>query len=177
MRPLSYIRKCRLRVGKMRQSYTLYEKWERALFLRVAVLWGGAPAYGEVVMLCSVGLQLLQEVGARYAAVASVLRSSVVVFLDSVRGGLKGQCHEIFCFRFFHESSSPKPPKITLGSLRFFSKNSQVKVHHRYRWHRRQILPPVPMVLLTSVENLPPVSTITTANLPPGSITPVALSL
>jgi hypothetical protein len=74
-------------VGKMRQSYIIqYERWERALFLRVAVLWGGAPAYGEVVMLCSVGLQLLQEVGARCAAVASVLRSSVVVFLDdSVR--------------------------------------------------------------------------------------------
>jgi hypothetical protein len=31
---------------------------------------------------------------------------------------LKGKCHEIFCFRFFHESSSPKHPKITLGSFR-----------------------------------------------------------
>jgi hypothetical protein len=27
----------------------------------------------------------------------------------------KGQCHEIFCFRFFHESSSHKPLKMTLG--------------------------------------------------------------
>jgi hypothetical protein len=27
---------------------------------------------------------------------------------------LKGQCHEIFCFWFFHESPSPKPLKITL---------------------------------------------------------------
>jgi hypothetical protein len=35
---------------------------------------------------------------------------------------LKGQCHEIFCFIFFHELSSPKPLKITLGSFRFFSK-------------------------------------------------------
>ncbi len=46
---------------------------------------------------------------------------------------LKGQCHEIFCFWFFHESHSPKPLKITLGSIRIFSKNSrrysQVKVH------------------------------------------------
>ena len=25
---------------------------------------------------------------------------------------LKGQCHKIFCFRYFHESSSPKPLKI-----------------------------------------------------------------
>jgi hypothetical protein len=35
---------------------------------------------------------------------------------------LKGQCHEIFCFRFFHELPSPKPLKITLGSIRIFSK-------------------------------------------------------
>ncbi len=26
--------------------------------------------------------------------------------------GLKGHCHKIFCFRYFHESSSPKPLKI-----------------------------------------------------------------
>ncbi len=30
---------------------------------------------------------------------------------------LKGQCHKIFCFRFFHESSSPELLKITLGFL------------------------------------------------------------
>ena len=33
---------------------------------------------------------------------------------------LKGQCHEFFCFRFFHESSSPKPLKITLVHFKFF---------------------------------------------------------
>ncbi len=36
-----------------------------------------------------------------------------------------------------------------------------------YQWHRRQILPPVPLVLLTPVANVPPVSTIPAANLPP----------
>ncbi len=35
---------------------------------------------------------------------------------------LKGQCHEIFCFIFFHKSPSPKPLKITLGSFKIFSK-------------------------------------------------------
>ncbi len=35
---------------------------------------------------------------------------------------LKGQCHAIFCFRFFHESHSPRPLKITVGSFRIFSK-------------------------------------------------------
>jgi hypothetical protein len=49
---------------------------------------------------------------------------------------LKGKCHEIFCFRFFHESPSPKPLKITLGSFR-------------------------PM---TMTANLPPVSTTPAAN-------------
>jgi hypothetical protein len=33
---------------------------------------------------------------------------------------LKGQCHEIFYYRFFHDSSSPKPLKITLGPFRIF---------------------------------------------------------
>ncbi len=40
-----------------------------------------------------------------------------------------------------------------------FPKYSQVKVHHRYQWHRRQIFPPVSLVLLIPVANLPPVST------------------
>jgi hypothetical protein len=45
---------------------------------------------------------------------------------------------------------------------------------HRYQRHRRQILPPVLLVLLIPVANLPPVSTILAANLPPVSTTPVA---
>ncbi len=62
---------------------------------------------------------------------------------------------------------------------------SQVKVHHwcqwhqrqicnRYQQHQRQILPPVSLVLLTPVANLPPVSKIPAANLLPVSTTPVA---
>jgi hypothetical protein len=35
---------------------------------------------------------------------------------------LTGQCHEFFCFMFFHDSSSPKPLKITPGSFRFVLK-------------------------------------------------------
>jgi hypothetical protein len=35
---------------------------------------------------------------------------------------LIGESHEIFCFRFFYESSPPKPPQITLGSFRIFRK-------------------------------------------------------
>jgi hypothetical protein len=46
----------------------------------------------------------------------------------------KGQCHEIFCFRFFHESRSPIPLKIGLASFQIFL-NSQVKVHHQYQQH------------------------------------------
>ncbi len=82
------------------------------------------------------------------------------------------QCHELFCFRFFHESSSPKPLKTTLGSfriLRKFRRYLQVKVHHQYlttyqwqichqhQWYWRQILPPVRLVFLILVANLPQV--------------------
>jgi hypothetical protein len=35
---------------------------------------------------------------------------------------LKGQCHEIFCLWFFHESVSPQPQSIPLGLFRIFSK-------------------------------------------------------
>jgi hypothetical protein len=35
---------------------------------------------------------------------------------------LKGQCHEIFDFRFFYESVSPRPLSIPLGPFRIFSK-------------------------------------------------------
>jgi hypothetical protein len=34
---------------------------------------------------------------------------------------LKGQCHEIFCFWFFHQSVSPQPQSIPLGPFRIFS--------------------------------------------------------
>ncbi len=51
----------------------------------------------------------------------------------------KGQRQEILYCRFFHESSSTKPLKITLGSFKFFE-NSQVKVHTRYQWHRYTVL-------------------------------------
>jgi hypothetical protein len=35
---------------------------------------------------------------------------------------LNRQCHEIFCFMFFYETSSPKPLKITVGSFQICSK-------------------------------------------------------
>ncbi len=56
---------------------------------------------------------------------------------------LKGQCHEIFCFWFFHESLSPQPQSIPLGPFRIFLKIcgdiQQVKVQHQYQRHRWQI--------------------------------------
>ncbi len=82
---------------------------------------------------------------------------------------LKGQCHEIFCFCFFHESVSSPTQNIALGA-----KTRGVKVHHRCQRHRWQIFPSVSLVLLIPVANLPPGSTIPAANLPPVSRPPVA---
>ncbi len=39
----------------------------------------------------------------------------LVRLVEVVLAPLKGQCHEIICFRFFPESSSPKPLKIAIG--------------------------------------------------------------
>jgi hypothetical protein len=38
------------------------------------------------------------------------------------KGNLKGQCHEIFDFKFFHESVSPKPLSIPIGPFEIFLK-------------------------------------------------------
>ncbi len=96
---------------------------------------------------------------------------------------LKGQCHDIFCFRFFSWITSPKPLIITLGSFQIFSKirgdicksrcTTEVNAPvanlppvqcRRYQRNRRQIFPPVPLVLLTPAANLPPVSLTPVAN-------------
>ncbi len=71
----------------------------------------------------------------------------------------------MFCFGFFLESSSPKPVKITLGSLRLFSKI------HGDTVFASQGAPPLSM---TPVANFPLVSTTPVANLPPVSMTPAA---
>ncbi len=100
---------------------------------------------------------------------------------------LKGQCHKIFCFRFFSWITFPQAPdnndRIISNFFRKFTvifasqganchwyQQHRRQICHWYQWHRRQILPPVPLVLLTPVANLPPVSTIPA----PVSTTPVA---
>ncbi len=77
---------------------------------------------------------------------------------------LKGQCHEIFCFCFFHESIFPQPQSIPFRPFfEFFRKFAEI--------FASQGAPPVSM---TPVANLPPVSTTPAAKLPPVSMTPVA---
>ncbi len=81
---------------------------------------------------------------------------------------LKGQCHEIFRFMFFSwitfTQSTDNNIKIISKLFENSRRYSQVKVHHQcqrhwrqichqYQGHRRQILPPVPLVLLTPVTN------------------------
>ncbi len=54
---------------------------------------------------------------------------------------LKGQCWD-FLLLFFHESVFPKPQRLPLGPFQSFPKicgDLQVKVHHRYQRHQRQI--------------------------------------
>ncbi len=42
--------------------------------------------------------------------------------LNTIFHIFKGQCHEIFCFWFFRESSSPKPFNNSIGSFQILSK-------------------------------------------------------
>ncbi len=56
---------------------------------------------------------------------------------------LKGQCHEIFVFMFFHESVSPQAPEYTTTDISNFFENSRrysrLKMHHRCQRHRWQM--------------------------------------
>jgi hypothetical protein len=57
--------------------------------------------------------------------------------------GLKGQCHEIFDFRFSTWISFPQAPDDTMRAVSNFFENSrrysQLKVHHRCQGHRWQM--------------------------------------
>jgi hypothetical protein len=90
-------------------------------------------------------------------------RLSRLAARDHIFKLLKGQCHEIFCFKFFHESPSPKPLIITLGSFQIFLKFAEIFASQS-----------APSVSTTPVVNLPPVSTTPAANLPLVSTTPAA---
>ncbi len=104
---------------------------------------------------------------------------------------LKGQCHEIFCFRFFSWISFPQPQSIPLRPFRNFVEirgdihkstcttcindtggkfatgvnNTGGKIDAGINDTRRQIFPLFPQALLIPAANLPPVSTTPVANL------------
>ncbi len=103
---------------------------------------------------------------------------------------LKGTVSQDFLLLVFFMYQFPPAPEYSIKSVLNFFKNLrryfQVKVHQRYQRHRwkiyhryqrhwRQIFPPVSLVLLIPVANLPPVSTIPAANLPLVSTLPVAI--
>ncbi len=113
----------------------------------------------------------------------------ILICSPMVRRSKKGQCHEIFCFWFFFMGQFPPSPRVSnKDRFKFLKKFMEIfasqcaspvydtggQICHRCQRHRRQILPPVSLVLLKLVANLPPVSTIQAANLPPVSTTQVA---
>ncbi len=68
---------------------------------------------------------------------------------------LKGQCHEIFCFRFFHESPSPQAPENNIRVIsNFFENSAEIFAS--------------PGAPTTPVLNLPPMSITPVAKLPAG---------
>ncbi len=83
---------------------------------------------------------------------------------------LKGQCHEIFCFRFFHESPSPKLLIITLGSFRIFSKIRGDIRKSRCTTSVNDTGGKLPPVSTTPAANLPAVSTTLAANFATSSL-------
>ncbi len=61
-------------------------------------------------------------VGKALARFGSILGWNPDIRQKNINDNLKGQCHEIFDFRFFHESLSPKPLSIPLGPFQIFLK-------------------------------------------------------
>jgi hypothetical protein len=76
----------------------------------------------------------------------------------------KGECQQIFDFRFFSESVSPKLLSFfTISAIsKFFEAQGANTVFHRYEQHQRE-----------RWQNLPAVSSIPVANLLPVSLTPL----
>ncbi len=74
-----------------------------------------------------------------FVSLALPLLNIYIYILD----GLKGQCHEIFCFWFFSWMSFLLGPEYTIGAVSNFFENSrrysQLKVDHQYQRHRWQI--------------------------------------
>ncbi len=81
---------------------------------------------------------------------------------------LRDSVTRFFASDFFHELSSPKSLKITLGSFQIFS-----KIHRDIR-KSRCIVANSPQVLTTPAAKLLLISTTPAANLPPLSTTPAA---
>jgi hypothetical protein len=67
------------------------------------------------------------------------LRMYELCYIGKHLSGLKGQCHEIFYFWFFHESVSPLPLSILKRSFQIFA---------------AQGAPPVPMTQVANGKNL-----------------------
>ncbi len=88
--------------------------------------------------------------------------------------GLKGQCHEIFCFWFFYESVSPHPQSILFGPFRIFSKIRGDIRKSRFTTGINDTGGKFATGVNDTDGKLPPVSTTPAANLPPVSTTPGA---
>jgi hypothetical protein len=95
-----------------------------------------------------------------------------------MKEGLKGQCHEIFDFWFFHESVCPKPLSIPNGPFQIFSKirgdirsskctTGVVDTGGSFAAGVFDTGGNFPPASFTPAANLPPVSFIPVANLPP----------
>ncbi len=87
----------------------------------------------------------LQGAGGRLSSISKRHWETVKIVLTfSYHNTFKGQCHEIFCFRFFHKSSSPKPLKKTLGSFQIFSK-IRGDIHCKKNWSENKSLFRIPI--------------------------------
>jgi hypothetical protein len=97
-------------------------------------------------------------------------RQNILIGID---GCYSDSVTRLFASGFLHESVSPPAPEYSVKTISNFTQQ-----------HRRQVFPPVSLVVdtdgkfATSVNNaggkLPPVSTTPAANLPPVAFTPVA---
>jgi len=83
---------------------------------------------------------------------------------------LKGQCHEIFCFWFFHESVSPQYQSIPFRPFRIFSKIRGDIRESSCTTGVNDTGGKFAAGVTDTGGNLPPASLIPVANLPPVSL-------
>ncbi len=120
-------------------------------------------ALGNIFLVCLPTVQTIKNRFLQLTIYTFVLVSCLILASLKnwyITAWFKGTVSRDFLLQIFFMNHLPPSPENNTRVISNFFENmwrySQVKVHHQYQRHQRQILQPVPLVLLILVANFPP---------------------